>query len=96
MLGIFIKRPVDQIDYDVDFSRWLSEGDTLQSATAAVDPSDSMVSAIILPSGIGSEVVKVWVSGGASGKTAAIVVTAKTAQNRIKQTEFQIRVRELT
>lgn len=92
MLGIFMKRPVDQLDYDIDFSRWLADGDTIASATAAVQPAESMVSAaqvITQP-----ETVKVWLVDGVSGKTASIIVTAKTAQSRVKQVEFQIRVRD--
>lgn len=92
-LAIYMKKPADQIDYGVDFSRWLPEGDTISGATAAVEPADAGVSAIILPGGIGPELVQVWVAGGHAGKTATIIVTATTAQTRVKQVKFQIRVR---
>ncbi|AOJ09661.1 hypothetical protein [Burkholderia mayonis] len=92
MLGIFFKSPVDQLDYDIDFSRWLADGDMIASASAVVRPADSMVSAaqvIAQP-----EIVKVWLVDGVSGKTASIIVTATTAQCRVKQVEFQLRVRD--
>lgn len=92
MLGIFQKRPADQVDYDIDFSRWLADGDTVMSATAEVLPTDSMVSAIQVIAQ--PELVKVWLVDGVAGKTATVTVTATTAQNRIKQVEFQIRVRD--
>lgn len=92
MLGVFFKRSVDQLDFDIDFSRWLADGDTIQSATAAVEPSDSMVSAPqVLVDG---DTVKVWLVDGVSGKTASILVTATTTGNRVKQVEFQIRVKD--
>lgn len=92
MLGVFFKRSVDQLDFDIDFSRWLPDGDTIQSATAAVEPGDSMVSAPqVLVDG---DTVKVWLVDGVSGKTASILVTATTTGNRVKQIEFQIRVKD--
>lgn len=93
-LGIFIKRSVDQIDYDIDFTRWLPDGDTIQGATARVEQADSLVSAFIRPQDIEPENVKVWLVDGVPGKTASIIVTATTTQNRVKQVEFQIRVRD--
>ena len=92
MLGVFFKRSVDQVDYDIDFSRWLPDGDTIQGATAAAQPSDSMVSVPrVLVDG---DTVKVWVIDGVSGKTASVLVTATTAGNRVKQVAFQIRVKD--
>lgn len=91
---IFLKRSADQLDYELDFSRWLPDGDTIANAAASVEPADSQVSAVILQPDIGPDVVKVWVSGGEDGKTASIIVTATTAQNRVKQVEFKIRVRD--
>lgn len=92
MLGVFFKRSVDQIDFDIDFSRWLPDGDTILSATATVEPGDSMVSVPqVLVDG---DTVKVWVIDGVSGKTASILVTATTTGNRVKQVEFQIRVKD--
>lgn len=92
MLGVFFKRSVDQLDFDIDFSRWLPDGDTIQSATATVEPGDSMVSAPqVLVDG---DTVKVWLVDGVSGKTASILVTVTTTGNRVKQIEFQIRVKD--
>ncbi|SEH89822.1 hypothetical protein [Paraburkholderia hospita] len=87
-----MKRPSDQLDYDIDFSRWLPEGDTIISATAEVLNADSMVSAVqVVPQ---ASSVKVWLIDGVSGKTANVLVTATTEQNRVKQVEFQVRVRD--
>lgn len=92
MLGCFFKCPVDQSDYDIDFSRWLADGDTIISATATVAPGDSMVSVPQVL--VEADTVKVWLVDGVSGKTATILVTATTAENRVKQVTFQIRVKD--
>lgn len=92
MLGVLFKRPDDQLDYDIDFSRWIPEDDTILSATAQVEPADSMVSAV--QTIVQPQVVKVWLIDGQSGKTATIIVTATTAQNRVKQVEFHLRVKD--
>lgn len=92
MLDILMKRPVDQLDYDVDFSRWLVDGDEIVSVVTQVMPPDSMVSVVQAVPLDG--IVKVWLIDGIVGKTATILVTATTAQNRVKQVEFQIRVKD--
>lgn len=85
------KQPVDHLDYDVDFSRWLPEDDAITTATAVSDaPTDLVVESVQ----ISSPVVKVWVSGGTNGRSYKITVTASTSGGRIKETEFRIRVRE--
>lgn len=92
MLGIFVKRPADQVDYDVCFARWLPDDDSLVSAAATVDPGESMVS--VIQTLAQPDSVKVWLVDGEPGKTATVTITANTAQNRIKQVQFQIRVRD--
>lgn len=91
-LGIFQKASVDVLDYDIDFSRWLPDDDTVASATASVQPAESMVSVaqIVVTPG---QPVKVWLIDGVSGMTATVGVVARTTQGRTKQVEFQIRVR---
>ncbi|MGX0136352.1 phage fiber-tail adaptor protein [Cupriavidus metallidurans] len=92
ILGIFGKTPGEQLDYDVDFSRWMADGDTIIAATAKVEQPESLVSVaqvVVQPAS-----VKVWLVDGLAGKTATVVVSATTAQNRVKEAEFQIRVRD--
>jgi hypothetical protein len=91
MLWTVPKQPVDHLDYDIDFARWLPEDDTITTATAISDaPTDLVIESVQ----ISSPVVKVWVSGGTDGSTYKITVVASTSGGRIKETEFRIRVRE--
>lgn len=91
MLAILTKQPADQLDYDVDYGRWLPDGDAVTMAETAVEPAGDLVIDSVQ---ITDQVVKVWTSGGADGATYKVVVTASTSGGRIKQTEFRIRVRD--
>jgi hypothetical protein len=98
MLGIMMKEPADQRDYDIDFSRWLPDGDTVTTAVATVDPP---YDAVLNPTGlqvtsigVTSPIVKVWVNGGVSGITYKVSVTTSTSGGRIKEVDFKIRVKD--
>lgn len=90
MLGTVRKRPDDQLDYDVSFERWLSDGDTITDADAAVDPVGVTVDNVQ----IFGDVVKVWLSGGEVGGSHKINVTATTTQGRVKEVTFNLRIVE--
>lgn len=97
MLGTVQKQPADQRDWDVEFDRWIPDGDTITTAVATVDPP---FDAELDPAGleivsvqVSGLIVKVWVKGGVDGKTYTVTVTASTQGGRIKETEFKIRVR---
>jgi len=90
MLGTVRKRPDDQLDYDVDFERWLSPGDTIQDATATPEPAGVTVERIE----VFGAIVKVWLSGGTAGGSHKINVTASTAEGRVKEVAFILRVME--
>lgn len=92
ILGVFIQQPHEVLDYDFDFSEWLPEADTIISATAVADPGITLGSTIIDPAT--QKIVKQWVSGGTSGVTYKIQITADTAGGRVKEVEFKVRVRE--
>ncbi|MNF60946.1 hypothetical protein D3C87_1210410 [compost metagenome] len=90
MLGTVRKRPDDMLDYDVTFERWLSDGDTITDATAEADPVGVTIDRVE----IFGDIVKVWISGGEVGASHKINVTATTAQGRVKEVTFNLRVTE--
>ncbi|MNZ86163.1 hypothetical protein D3C78_1049800 [compost metagenome] len=90
MLGTVRKRPDDMLDYDVTFERWLSDGDTITDATAEADPTGVTIDRVE----IFGDIVKVWISGGEVGASHKINVTATTAQGRVKEVTFNLRVTE--
>lgn len=98
MLGTIQKQPGDKWDYEVDFSAWLPDDDTITTATATVTPAYHAVTnpngLQITATSIQSPDVKVWALGGVSGQTYKVTVTASTANGRIKEVDFQLRVKD--
>jgi len=90
MLATFIKQPADQLDYDIDYGRWLPDGDAVTMAETAVEPVGELVIESVQ---ITDRIVKVWLAGGIDGGSYKITVTASTSGGRIKETEFRLRVR---
>lgn len=88
MLGTAMKQPGDILDYDIDFGRWLPEGDILLSSSAVVDIPTLVIDDVeIIP-----PFVKVWLSGGEPGVSYKITVTTTTTQGRTKEVDFNMRV----
>lgn len=91
MLATVTKQPADHLDYDIDYSRWLPDGDAVTMAVAAVDPPGELAIDSVQ---ITDQIVKAWASGGVDGGTYKITITASTSGGRIKETDFKIRVRD--
>lgn len=90
MLGIVQKRPGDRLDYDIDFSRWLSPSDRISSALATSSNPDEMAVDAIQFTG---QAMKVWLSGGLEQKTYDVLIVANTIEGRIKEESFELRIR---
>ncbi len=89
------KAPADQLDYDVEFERWLSDGDSVQSADAVTSTIENDAAPLIIESvQLFGTIVKVWISGGTAGESYDTKVTATTAKGRVKEVCFIIRVAE--
>lgn len=100
ILGKFTKQPAETLDYDIDFSEFLSDGDTLVST--GDPPVPSPLDVVVAPSGltlgptlvIDGLVIKQWVSGGTDGQKYKITLTATSNAGRVKQVEFTVRVKD--
>lgn len=90
MTGVMTKAPGDRLDYDVEFFRWLTDGDTIQSAGATIENSAAIIDEVEFS----EHGAKVWVSGGADGETAHVTLTISTAQGRTKAYCFRLRIRD--
>lgn len=91
-IPIKYKQPADVEDFDVDYSNYLPEGDSITTVELSID----ILGELVLPAyQIQSPIVKVWTSGGMDGGSYKVTVTASTAQGRVKQQEFNVRVKEI-
>ena len=91
MAGVVRKNPSDQLDYDFDFAKWLSDGDSVISGDAVVSPEGELS---VISTQLFGTVVKVWLSEGVSGNTYTLTVYATTAFGRQKELQLYIRVAE--
>ncbi len=100
ILGKFYKQPAENLDYDIDFSEFLSDGDSLVSS--GNPPVPSPLSVTVTPSGLSlgptfvlnGKSVKQWLSGGTNGIKYKITLTVTSNAGRVKQVEFVVRVKD--
>ena len=85
-IGQHIKAPGSHLDYAIDWSDWLTEGDTITAAEWTVpegltktDESATTTRATI------------WLSDGTAGETYRLVCTITTAQGRIDPRTLTLR-----
>ncbi len=95
VIGGALQQPDENLDYDIDYTEFLNEGDTLASVTAEVTPitDDPLQANAALVTGTNR--VKVWVYGGLSDHTYKVEVTTDTAGGRRKQDEFEVYIEEI-
>lgn len=89
-IGNFTKQPIETLDYDVNYSEWITTGDNIEEASVGITPDGLTVESIF----INDPKVKIWISGGENGTTYKLTITATTADGRVKQDEFRIKVKE--
>lgn len=91
-LGSFDKQPREILDYDLDYTDWLPDGDSVESAAVLIDPSDSTLEVISVF--INSPRVKIWVRLGTDRITYNLTVLMTSHEGRLKESEFKIKVRD--
>lgn len=103
-MDVFIKQPNDVLDYDVDMASWFagSPGDDIQSVViTVVGVSESVPTLVLGPSLhpehvlIGAQPVrfKLWLGGGTDYEDYIVTCVVSTEQDRKKEVEFKIKVR---
>lgn len=90
MLGLVEKQPVEILDYDVDFRRWLVD-DTITAASVKILPAGELLLNTV---DIDPTAVKVWLRGGVSGTSYKVEMTIDTDRVRRGQVEFRVRVKD--
>jgi hypothetical protein len=106
-LDFAYKQPRDRLDYDVDFSEWFASmpGDDIEQVQVEIDggtgqPNDLRLVETRPPTSFGvptsepHKFVKVWLEGGVDGTTYKVTVIIETEGGRVKEYDFNIRVRE--
>lgn len=86
-LETFRKSPVDVIDYDFDYSLWLSKrgNDTISSYRMVV-PTDLIVDQVVQI----QTTIKAFIRGGVIGKNYDVSCIIETAGGRTKQATIRL------
>jgi hypothetical protein len=101
ILGTFSKQPVDRYDYDIDYSEWLTERDNVESVVVSILPNEDLMDPVpvdkleVLSVTVMDPIVKLWIDGGRNGITYKVTLTMTTADGRIKQDEFKLKVKDI-
>lgn len=92
ILGRFVKQPAETLDYDIDFSQFFADGDTILSvASPVISPSGLNAGGTFV---IAGTTVKQWLTGGTDGNRYKITITVTSNAGRVKQVEFFVRVKD--
>lgn len=94
----FFKQPAEIDTVDVSYVDYLAaRGDSGETATATItvisgDPVGTLaIDSVMLSDGI----AKVWLSGGSNGGRYKVTTTLATVGGRVKEHEFEVKVKEL-
>ncbi|MFC3074916.1 phage fiber-tail adaptor protein [Shinella pollutisoli] len=91
MTDVMQKAPADELDYDIDFSRWLKGSDRIIDAETTIAGETSVS---VVRTDFADRSVRVWLSGGMAGENGLISVLATTVEDRKKEFCFVIKVRD--
>lgn len=91
-MSSYVKHPDARLDYGFDWSRWLSEGDTIASSSWTVD-SGLDVGESEFAEDFDDTTTKIWLSGGDDGVDYEAVNRIITAQGRDDRRTMTIKVR---
>jgi len=86
----FYKQPTERLDYDIDFTEWLPNGDAIITTVATCTPAGLTIAITDATTAI----PKLWVSYGIDNKSYVISVTCETNQGRTKEVNFKIKVKD--
>ena len=97
VLGKDAQQPHEVLDWDVDYSRWMPDGDRVQDAEASARRrgGEELPPLRVVRVQFTDDVVKVWLAGGAHGSKWRVQVRAFTRDGRIKEAEFDLTIKEI-
>ena len=90
-MKIFSQQPSDVLDYSINLTKWLVEGDNVVSSTAYSSPAGLN----IVVTQENTNTPKVWISGGVDGVEYKVSATVVTNGGRTKEFDFKIAVVEV-
>ena len=103
-MDVFLKQPNDVLDYDVDLTDWFSSlpGDDIDSVEITVSSVMEEVPSLVVGPvphkpyvllGNNPHAFKLWLGGGTHYADYIVTCVIRTEQDRVKEIDFKIKVR---
>ena len=95
IVGTKEKRPAAVTDYDIDYSPWLRDGETILSAVGTVVCTSTPADVALVLVGITTttSAIRARISGGTAGQNYLVTITVTTTSGQIDPDEFFVKVR---
>lgn len=90
IIARYTPQPNDNLDYDVRYDDFLSEGDSLAYGQVTVSPAGLTVN----PPLVVGTTLKLWITGGTPGVKYKVTLRAFTTQGREKEDELIFKVKD--
>jgi len=90
-LGTVTQQPAERLSYTIDYSQFLTDGDNVQTATAAVSPVGLTVDTV----SVLDPRVRFFVEGGTTGERYKVTINVETADGRQLQDELIFKIKEI-
>lgn len=87
----FTQDPDETLDYDIDASALVTDGDSIIATTC----SESTETLSLSVYNGDTSTPKVWVSGGVHGETYQVTCRLTTNNGRIKEHDFKVKIKEV-
>lgn len=88
------KQPAEHLDYDIDLSRWLPEGDQVNASSTTIAPTGDPDDLRLASRNLFDDRVKLWLEGGRDGVRYKVTTRIETEAGRIKEVELNISVKD--
>ena len=87
-------KPNEKLDYDTDFSQWLTGSDTIANVTSTLVNNKTETSTLAIDTTTWtSDTVKIWLALGSDGDSQRLEIKITTAEGRIKEVCHEVRVK---
>jgi hypothetical protein len=90
-LGTVTQQPAERLSYTIDYSQFLTDGDNVQTATAAASPVGLTVDTV----SVLDPRVRFFVEGGTTGERYKVTINVETADGRQLQDELIFKIKEI-
>lgn len=92
--AVLRRDPNSKLDYQIDWSAFLTGGDTIATAVWTCSPS-TIIASSPASSIVGGTAAKVWLEGGTAGLTYTLTCRITTSAGRTDDRSVRVKVEEL-